>query len=299
MNAPRRKVPVFSLYGEQRAGAGPARLHIEDIQARSRRYQWEIAAHTHQGLHQCVFVLRGPAVVQLDGRAQPLAAPALVLLPPSSVHAFRFSSETHGFVLTVDATFLESDAGDAEGGALAALLGAPQILPLDADPDLAGRFQGLLERLTAEFRRPDAGATPVCGWLARSVLWLVGHELLRRHQAPVGSVRQHRTLSQFRLLIERHYMEHWPVARYARQLGLTPARLNRVVRAQGGRSAFALLQERVLLEARRRLTYVAMPVAQVARELGFRDPAYFSRFMKRHAGLAPRDFRRQHGPLAP
>jgi AraC family transcriptional activator of pobA len=216
------------------------------------------------------------------------------------VHAFRFSAETHGFVLTVDAALLIS-AGDevAGGGGLDALLSAPHILPLDADADLAGRLQGLLERLTAEFRRPDAGATPVCGWLARSVLWIVGHELLRRHEAPVGSLRHHRTLSQFRLLIERHFMEHWSVARYARQLGLTPARLNRIVRAQGGRSAFALLQERVLLEARRRLTYVAMPVAQVARELGFRDPAYFSRFMKRHAGLAPREFRRQHGPLAP
>ena len=55
MKSPRRKVPVFSLYGEQRPGAGPARLHIEDIQARSRRYRWEIAAHMHQGLHQCVF----------------------------------------------------------------------------------------------------------------------------------------------------------------------------------------------------------------------------------------------------
>jgi AraC family transcriptional activator of pobA len=241
MRAPNRKVPAFSLYGEQRAGAGPARLHIEDIQARSRRYRWEIAAHTHQGLHQCVFVLQGPADVQLEGRAQPLASPALVLLPPSSVHAFRFSAETHGFVLTVDAALLVS-AGDevAGGGGLDALLSAPHILPLDADADLAGRLQGLLERLTAEFRRPDAGATPVCGWLARSVLWIVGHELLRRHEAPVGSLRHHRTLSQFRLLIERHFMEHWSVARYARQLGLTPARLNRIVRAQGGRSAFAL-----------------------------------------------------------
>jgi len=50
-----------------------------------------------------------------------------------------------------------------------------------------------------------------------------------------------------------------------------------------------------LLEARRRLTYVAMPVAQIAPELGFCDPAYFSRFFRRHAGVPPDRFRRQHG----
>jgi AraC-like DNA-binding protein len=38
-----------------------------------------------------------------------------------------------------------------------------------------------------------------------------------------------------------------------------------------------------------------MPVTQIAHELGFRDPAYFSRFFRRHAGLPPARFRRKHG----
>jgi AraC family transcriptional activator of pobA len=270
-------------------------LHIEDIQSRSRRYHWEIAAHSHQGLHQLVFVLQGPAEVQIDALRRALRAPALVVLPPAAVHAFRFTAETRGHVLTLAPEQLLQGDGSIAEAAFQALLDAPHILEFDGEAELPGRLAPLLERLHVEFRRPEALADPVCLWLTRSVLWIVARELAHRREAPLGASRQLRWLGQFRLLIEQHYAEHWPVSRYARALGLTEGRLNRMAQARWGRSAFEMVQSRVVQEARRRLTFVAMPVAQVAHELGFRDPAYFSRFMKRHAGLSPRAFRQQQG----
>jgi AraC family transcriptional regulator, transcriptional activator of pobA len=61
------------------------------------------------------------------------------------------------------------------------------------------------------------------------------------------------------------------------------------------------LHDRVLLEARRLLAYTAAPVAEVARDLGFDDPSYFSRFFARRAGQAPQDYRAalQTGRVAP
>ena len=56
----RRAIPAFALYGE----AGPpaaGQLHIEEIQARSRLYRWEIDAHVHHGLHQLLWLRAGPA----------------------------------------------------------------------------------------------------------------------------------------------------------------------------------------------------------------------------------------------
>jgi len=82
------------------------------------------------------------------------------------------------------------------------------------------------------------------------------------------------------------------VARYADRLGLTPERLNRMTRAETGQSALDLVHERLAREACRRLTYVAAPIARLAAELGFDDPAYFCRFFKRRIGKSPRDFRR-------
>ncbi len=48
-----------------------------------------------------------------------------------------------------------------------------------------------------------------------------------------------------------------------------------------------------MLEACRKLTYVPAGVASIAYELGFQDPAYFSRLFKKLMGVTPKEFRRQ------
>ncbi len=52
---------------------------------------------------------------------------------------------------------------------------------------------------------------------------------------------------------------------------------------------------RTALEAKRRLAWTAMGVAEIGWSLGFSDPAYFSRFFARETGLSPSAFRDQAG----
>ena len=53
-----------------------------------------------------------------------------------------------------------------------------------------------------------------------------------------------------------------------------------------------LIQDRLMLEARRLLAYTASSVAEIAFQLGF-EPAYFSRAFTRQEGLSPVAFRRR------
>jgi AraC family transcriptional regulator, transcriptional activator of pobA len=289
-----KRVPDFMLYGESGDPQAAEHLHVEDIQARSRRYLWEIAPHTHRGLYQCLFVAEGPAAAHVDDSHAQLTGPALVILPPGCVHAFNFSAATEGHVLTVAPEVLFEGSDDATRLSFEALFAVPHVLSLEPRNSLAARLQPLFLRLTDEYRAPEGHSSPVCIWLARSILWLSGQELHRRHELDNSTHRAHQSLTRFQALLELHFPDHWPIARYARMVGMSEGRLNRLCRAQRARSAFELLQERLLRESRRRLAYVGMSVAQVARELGFRDPAYFCRFFKRHTGLSPSRFRQHH-----
>jgi AraC family transcriptional activator of pobA len=286
----RSSIPAFALYGELKRPMLDS-LHTEPIQSRSRLHHWEIAPHTHHGLHQILWVASGPAEIFLDDTREECQGPVAIVVPPNTVHAFRFSRETDGHVLTFNPRAIIEGEGPAAGESLRTLFAAPRVLHFDPGTRASRGVAGLLIDLAEEFASPDAVGSPVTLWLARALIW----RLAQYGRCKVGNAgRRVRSLfTRFMVLVEAHHRDHWPVSRYANRLGLTPERLNRLTRAETGLGALDLIQERLAREACRRLTYIAAPISKLAFELGFQDPAYFCRFVKRRTGLSPREHRRQ------
>ena len=282
-------IPAFRLYGES-SGMAVEALHVEPIQSRSSLYAWEIDAHTHRGLHQVLWVASGPATIALDERRETLQGPLAVVIPPGVVHEFRFSEQTDGHVLTFDpAAMIEGDL-PAMGEAMDTLFATARILTAEAE---ALRFGQMMTTLACEFAAPGAAGAPVPVWLARAAVWLLAGRSAREERGREGNGRARQTLfTRFLALVEAHFRAHWPLTRYADALGITPERLNRLVKSETGQLALELVQERLTREACRHLTYIAAPISRLAWELGFEDPAYFCRFFKRQTGQTPRDFRR-------
>ena len=287
----RRKssIPAFALYGEA-FGAPADMLHVEAIQARSRLYRWEIDAHTHHGLHQILWVASGPAEIALDDVREGCVGPVAIVIPPGVVHAFRFSRDTDGQVLTFNPSAMIEGDLPATGQALRELFAGPRVLHFETSAATTRRIGMLFADLGEEFASADGAGSPVSLWLARAVIWrLAQHGAMQARSARGGG---HALFTRFMVMVEAHHREHWPIARYAAELGLSPERLNRLTRAETGKAALDLVHARLAREACRRLTYIAAPISKLAFELGFEDPAYFCRFFKRRTGQSPRDYRR-------
>lgn len=296
--SPLRRVPEFSLYGEQRlTSAATDVLHIEDIPSRSRKYLWKISTHRHLGLCQCVYVTAGAAAVTLDEQQLACKGRALIVIPAGTVHAFRFREGTRGYVLTVDLKRLLTLAPALHQAPIEAVFSLPRSIDLEANAALGARLEPLFASLLREFREPDSLTAPSCAWLACALLWTVAADRRAGASADAAAGPDLERLRRLRTAIEQNFLRHWPVSRYAKQLGLSEGSLNRLCRRLTGSTAFELVQQRLALEARRRLIYVAGSVAAIAGELGFPDPAYFCRFFRRHTGASPSAFRRRHaGP---
>jgi AraC family transcriptional activator of pobA len=99
--------------------------------------------------------------------------------------------------------------------------------------------------------------------------------------------RADRRLDRFRQLVELHYRDHRDLDFYAGALGLTRRTLARLTSARLGCSPMELVHRRLALEAQRLLRYTNATATQVASELGFDDPSYFSRFYQRLTGRRP------------
>jgi AraC family transcriptional activator of pobA len=296
LRSARQNVPSFSLYGEQGAATravGP--VHVEDIQSRSRKYLWQIGAHRHAELCQCILLTAGPASVVIEEFRTELDGPALVVIPAGAIHSFRFRADTLGYVLTINFQHLTGLASAAHQAPIEELFSLPRALDLGFNPALADRASQMLDCLCKELRKSEAASTPVAGWLACCVLYTVA-EAVKHSSVPESfSGTDLARLRCFRQLIENRFAQHWPIQRFARELGLSETSLNRLCRRLTGSTGFDLLQQRLALEARRRLIYAGDSVSGIASALGFKDSAYFSRFFRRHSGVSPHEFRRLHG----
>jgi len=88
----------------------------------------------------------------------------------------------------------------------------------------------------------------------------------------------------FKLAVESNLTEQQDVKTIAEQLAMTSSSLYGVVKEFSGVSPKEWMINRLMLEARRRLQYSTVSVKELAYELGFSDPDYFSRLFKKTTG---------------
>lgn len=289
-------IPVYKLYGEFEPWLTPDLVHCESIAARSRLHNWHIKPHQHNGLFQILYLQQGNARVRLDEQHSEMHAGQVLMVPQICIHGFEFDRDAVGYVLTLAYPLINKLMREM-GDGLAALV-RPSMHALGDDEESA-HIRMAFSAFDMEYR----GSAPhrellMEALLAAILVWLTRHATqalpVQRKEAAKGS----RHFARFCALLEEGYGKHYPVAHYAKQIGITAAHLNLLCRRIVDKSALELIHERVLLEAKRNLVYTAMTISEVSYAIGFSDPAYFTRFFKRGAGLAPKDFRRRAGTAA-
>lgn len=286
-------VPSFFLFGEPLRTVEGKFIHLEELDDRTRPNDWNIRAHAHADLNHVFHIAVGGGVMHVDGERIAFAAPCLLLVPSGRVHGFAYEAETAGSVLTIADSYLRDLTGREP--AFASLFRAPRQLPLDPRSRIAASLEELSRELV--WTAPAGGAA-VEGHLL-TILVEALRRLVRGEAASPAVPGGHVTLvARFRELVEAHYREGLPMAAYARRLGVTVARLRGACLKAAGASPLRLVQDRLLLEAKRALLYSNMTVAEVAYQLGFEDPAYFSRFFAKAEGISPKRYRAERAERA-
>lgn len=279
-------------FREVRHGQPDDVLHYEPVNVRATLHQWTIPAHRHEGLHQFQLLVRGAAVVSLDGVPTTLQAPMALMVSPGVVHGFTYERDSVGHQVTLPTQALRNYFAHAP--ALLAQLNQPILVGSLAMGEDAARCEGMFGALAAEFLADHPGrAEALHGHAILLALWFLRFEAAKaatrtgpRHQGLRDTL-----LQRYRSVLEQHVRQQQPLTFYAEKLGVTADHLSRVCRATTGISALDLMHDRLVMEARRLLAYTPNPVAAVGHELGFDDPAYFSRFFSKLTGQSPSAYR--------
>lgn len=95
----------------------------------------------------------------------------------------------------------------------------------------------------------------------------------------------------FKKFLEETYKNKKQVNYYAKQINITEKRLNQATTKVLGKTPKEMIDDRIMLEAKRILAHTRQNVKEIGYNLGFEEPTYFIKYFKKHAKLTPIEFR--------
>lgn len=95
----------------------------------------------------------------------------------------------------------------------------------------------------------------------------------------------------FRDLLEAQFKTLKSVSGYAAQISVSEKRLTNATSKTLDKSPKTIIDERVILEAKRVLVHTSLPIKEIAYDLGFGEPTNFIKYFRKHSGKTPIEFR--------
>lgn len=284
------------LYGEAGADVSDRRsdaeyLFSELLETRSRSFDWIIQPHVHARLYQIFFIKTGQFEFQEATGKRQLTGPCLLLIPPTALHGFVYNSNVRGRILTLSDALV--DTLFPNGSSLTTMLGTRQCLTTFQEPNSVGRISKLIEVIDEELfdDQPEKRFMLHC---CLQQFFLVIYRLWQQNEE-TESQQNNLSLQYFRKFQQRvrQVGTTYTITQLADDMAISPVHLNRICQSVIGKSASQLVQDYILDEARKYLTYTTYSVSEIAYLLHFGYPNYFARFFRKHTGLSPTEFREE------
>jgi len=249
-------------------------------QNRHQTFGW----HRH-GFYELMVVETGSGTHEIDFVDHTVEPGQFFVLHPNQVHRLQRADLLAGRILIFDEAFLKPDLRQST---FENLYSSPWIRPGPSEySEIITSFSAIQTELT----RPDQTLPLLTSLLQTLLLQLIR---AKQHTSAVPaepSNFDYDLFIRFRTQLDQASPTTGGVNTYADALAVTERKLNEVSRRFAGKTVRQVLNERVVLEAKRLLVFSPDEVKTIAFALGFTDPYYFSRFFRRQAGVSPEQFR--------
>lgn len=145
-------------------------------------------------------------------------------------------------------------------------------------------------------RQKDPLNDPILRTYLQLILALASKEKLRSRESTCAAPsREEGSVLGFRDLVDTYFIKHRSVSFYAAQYYLSVDAFSKKVKRSFGKTPTKIIQERLILEAKKLLHLTYKSIKEIAAELNFEDEFYFSRYFKKEVGVSPKKFRDEVG----
>jgi len=241
--------------------------------------------------HNFFFILvlkKGRGNHDIDFNSYKVCDDAIFFMRPGQVHQLNLKSGSSGYLMQFNRDFYSPN--DKVAGQRLRRASSKSLCQLDSEK--VNSLLAIMNSIFREYTDKQEGFQEV----VKANLGIFFIELIRTRQSGksltnVANSYQQERLEELSELLETHIATHKHVRQYADMLNLSSYQLNAIIRATLGISCSELINEHIILEAKRNLLATSNQVNQIAFQLGYEDVSYFIRFFKKHTGHSPVAFR--------
>ncbi len=249
--------------------------------------------HIHE-FYQILWYRFGKGSHRVDFVDYPITDNTIFFIAPGQIHAFDGKKDAEGVIILFNESFLMDEHSSENLFLKYNLFNTCDSVPYYKVPEEeTGPLMHLVQEMNREYAQNQAFAhKDYMQYLVRLFLIRV-QRCGERNEQPKLSISNDadRTVIGFRKLIEHNYPTLHTVQEYADLLHISARTLTHYVVERTHHTPLQLINDRIILEAKRELLYTSLSIKEIGYELGFDDASYFVKFFKRMVGCTPNEFR--------
>jgi AraC-like DNA-binding protein len=239
--------------------------------------------------HDFFYVLaleKGSGMHEIDFTPYTICDNSIFFMRPGQVHQLLLKEESTGYLMQFKNDFyFPNDKASKQ-----LLHKAGKNNHYELTNNTFQKLLGILTHIAQEYTGKQEGYWEVI----KANLLVLFIELVRQNSESTSrnvNLYLQERLEELSALLEVHVYNHKQVSEYAAMMNLSSYQLNAITKKTLGKTCSQLINEYILLEAKRYLLATSEQVNQIADHLGYEDVSYFIRFFKKNTGHSPEAFR--------
>lgn len=249
--------------------------------------------HLHD-FYSIFWIDSGEAIHATEFVEYSLKADTVLFVPPGLKHRMYIDQSVGGIYMLFNEEFIQYNQKNHVPLKEYRLFNNPDFKSLiTIFPEKREKLKSIAGFILDEFQNSDDYSQEIILNLLHLFLLESRRIFDQQYEAPkeVTDSTPDTTIIKFKQLIEKNYQTQKNVSSYAEMLNMNPSCLNEVAKKTTGITAGELIRNRVIEETKKLLYSSSLSGKEIAFQLGFDDPAYFSRFFRKYTGTTLKEFR--------
>ena len=217
-------------------------------------------------------------------------ANTVLFINPGQVHNFCHDSANEGYLFHFNSSFLAKQGQELLArfsiSVFNEIAGNQVLLETSHIP----RLESLINMMLEELEEQGANYTEMIYHHFLSTLLYLERIKTAQSDFDTNQNSDLSTVVAFKNLVATQLSESHNIDYYANQLGISAKKLTQLTKEFLQSTPALVIKEIKTLEAKRILSNQKVSIKEVAYQLGFDQPTYFTKFFKKEVGVTPKEF---------